>query len=232
MSQTVNFSNTTPAAPSGGTNVTFQNDTNSPPNISGYISLGGMAGAITKTQFPSGVVNFNTAAQSQLTVAATKYYITNSNLNVPTVPVNGIVVGSTFLWRVRMTKDANNTGTFQIVIFMGTNGTSADTAEVTQTIGTQTAATDDLILDVQLTWTAVGAGTASFYWSICPKQSAASATGFGVTTGTGALFSGTVSSLNSTTTSLILGLGFVANTGGTQATITIPLVQAMAFNLD
>ena len=37
MANAVNFSNTTPSAPAGNTNVTFQNDSSSPPNISAYV---------------------------------------------------------------------------------------------------------------------------------------------------------------------------------------------------
>ncbi|HVI10222.1 MAG TPA: hypothetical protein VND65_18170 [Candidatus Binatia bacterium] len=233
MAQTVNWSSSTPAPPSGATNVTFQNDSSSPPNVSAYLALGSMAGAVINAQMPNGLTNFNSAAQSLTVTSGTAFYITNSNINLPASPVTGIVAGSaptTFRWSVKMTKTAAGTGTFQIVLFMGTNGTTADTAIVTQTLGTQTAAADQLDLEVMLTFTAVGAGSAAVYWTICPKQYAASATGFGITyPATASFFSGTVSSLNSTTSNLKFGLGAIFTTG--TPTVTIPFVDARSFNL-
>jgi hypothetical protein len=52
-------------------------------------------------------------------------------------------------WRVSMTKTAAGTGAFDIIILMGTAGTiGGDTKEVTQSIGTQTAAVDNMTVDV------------------------------------------------------------------------------------
>lgn len=187
------------------------------------------SGGIPTSSLPDGLTNFNSAQQSQVVVSGTSYYITNSNINLPAALKTGIVVGTTLKWRVAMNKSAAGTGTFQFVIFMGTNGTIADTATVTQTIGTQTAAADSLVCDVTVVFTAVGSSTGSFYWSIVPVQVAAAATGFGVVAGSGGQFSGTVSSLNTTTASLKFGLGFIATTG--TPTIVVPQVQAQAFNL-
>lgn len=182
---------------------------------------------IGATNLPA--VNGNSAAQSQLVVSGTNYYITGSNLTaVPSPAITGMVVGTRFVWRVAMTKDANGTGTFQITIYRGTNGSTSDTQDVLQTIGTQTAAVDNMTVDVEVVVTATGA-TGSYYWSIIPNNNAASATGFGVTTGTGAYFSGSVSSVAMNTASLKFGLGFKSTTG--TPTITIPFVQANAYKL-
>lgn len=189
-------------------------------------------GAVSKAQIPDGLSNANAALQSQTVVSGTAYYITSSNLNLPATLVNGIVAGSSptsLGWRVCLTKTAAGTGTFQLVIYMGTNGSTSDTAEVSQSLGTQTAAADTMCVDVSVTFTAVGSSTGSFFWSMTPINKAAAATGFGVATGTG-VFTGTVSSLNTTTGSLKFGLGFIATTG--TPTITVPTVQARAFNLD
>jgi hypothetical protein len=166
-----------------------------------------------------GTSSFNTAMQSQTTVAGTIYYVTKSGLLVPGTAIR---VGTTAKWVLTMSKSALGTGAFNIKIFMGTNGTTADTAEVSQSIGTQTAALDNMILHVQVTFTAVGAGTGSIYWSISPQNKAITATGFGCVTGT--LFSGTVGSLTTTTSGLILGLGFQSVTG--TPLINIPLVDS------
>jgi hypothetical protein len=225
MSQTININNTTPAPPTGATNVLWQNDTSSPPNISAYVP------GLLNANIPNGLYNFNSATQSQLTVAATKYYITKSNINLPATLFTGIVIGTAFTWRLHISKDANNTGAFNIIIFRGTLGTSGDTADVSQAqTGVQTAALDDMVVDVQLVFTAVGA-SGSYFWTINTSHSAASAAGFGCTTGTQS-FTGTVSSVNTTTASLIFGLGFVAAAGATMVTVSIPYVEAQAYNLN
>lgn len=178
----------------------------------------------------AGINSFSTAQQQQVVVSGTAYYITASGLLMPASPLTGMVANkTTFIWNVMMNKTAAGTGTFQIVIYRGTNGTTADTADVTQTIGTQTAVADSLLLTVQLTIVTVGA-SGSYYWSIIPTHEAATATGFGVPTGATGQFSGTVSSVALNTASLIFGLGFIATTG--TPTITIPTVQAFAFNMD
>jgi hypothetical protein len=171
-----------------------------------------------------GTTNANSATQSQATSAGTNYYVTNSNLAVPTT----LKVGTTFTWNVGMTKTAAGTGAFNIVIYRGTNGSISDTADVTQSIGTQTAAVDNMLVTVQVTVTTIGASGA-YYWSIVPNNKAATATGFGVAVGTGAYFSGTVSSVALNTANLKLGLAFSSVTG--TPTIAIPLVNAEANNI-
>lgn len=174
------------------------------------------------------VDNGSQASQSQIVVSATNYYITKSNLLLPTTFRVPMQVGTRFVWRVGMTKTAAGTGAFAISIYRGTNGTTADTQDVLQTIGTQTAAVDNMMVDVEVTVTATGA-SGSYYWSICPANKAITATGFGVATGAGAFFSGTVSAVALDTASLQFGLGFKATTG--TPTIVIPFVNALAFNV-
>lgn len=189
-----------------------------PPNASGTI--------LSNNQLPP--VNGNSALQTQATTAGTSYYITNSTLTVPATPVTGIAVGTRFVWRVAMMKTAAGTGAFSIIIYRGTNGSTSDTADVTQSIGTQTAAVDNMVVDVEVVVTATGA-TGSYWWSIVPVNKAVTATGFGVATGTSAFPSGTKSSVALNTASLKFGLGFSGATG--TPTITIPFVQANAYNL-
>jgi len=188
-------------------------------------TLNTVAGAAVNKQLPNGLSNRNTSQQSQVTVAATNYYIAGSNINLPATLVNGIVAGTTFVWKAAMTKTGAGTVAFDILIYMGTNGSTADTAEVTQSIGVQTAAVDNMVVDVLVTFTS----TTAFYWSIVTTNKAATATGFGPATGTG-MFSGTVTGLTTTTGSLIFGLGFQSNTG--TPTVVIPFVTAQAYNLD
>jgi hypothetical protein len=60
-------------------------------------------------------------------------------------------------------------------------------------------------------------------------HAAATATGFGLATGTTGLFSGTVASVALNTAALKFGLGFKATTG--TPTIRIVQVQAETFNI-
>lgn len=202
-----------------------------------YAGAGGVTFATTPTfstgipnaNLPNGLNNANSAAQSQVVVAGTAYYITKSNLTLPATLKAGMVVGSTYTWRIAMMKTAAGTGAFNIKIYRGTTGTISDVADVTQTIGTQTAVVDNMVFDVQITITATGA-SGSYFWSIVPVNKAVTATGFGVPTGTSAYRSGTVSAVALNTTSLIFGIGFSCTTG--TPTITIPFVQANVNNLD
>lgn len=178
---------------------------------------------------PKRLTNFNSAQQSQVTVAGTAVYVTNSNINIPASVLRGLIVGSVLKWRIILNKTAAGTGTFVIALHMGTNGTVADAKVVTQAIGTQTAVVDSMILDIMIVFIAVGAGSASFYWTICPFQKAATATGFGVAVGAAGLFSGTVGSLTSTTAGLKFGVSFASTTG--TPTITVPLVEAEGLNI-
>lgn len=151
----------------------------------------------------------NSAEFSQVVVSGTAYYITGSSI---TIPVSTLQVGSSFTWRLWMSKTAAGTGTFQMRVYRGTNGSTADTADVTQTLGTQTAVVDSMVVDITINITATGA-TGSYFWTICPMNKAATATGFGIATGTTGLFSGTVSSVALNTANLKFGISFIATTG-------------------
>lgn len=184
---------------------------------------------IPASSLPNGLSNANSANQSQVVVAGTWYYITKSDIDFPAALKTGVVVGTVFRWRVTMCKTAAGTAAFSIGIYRGTNGSISDTRDVTQAIGgTGTGVADTLYLDVQIVVTTAGASGA-YYWTIAPINRASVSTGFSVPAGTTGVFSGTVSSVNWTTASLKLGLAFM-NTTGTP-TITVPLVEASAFNL-
>lgn len=181
------------------------------------------------TSAQAGINNFNTALQSQTVVSGTAYYITSSNLLMPAAPIVGMAANqTTFVWDVAMAKTAAGTGTFAIVLYRGTTGTTADTADITQTLGTQTAVADNLDLRVKLTVTATGA-TGSYFWSICPSNSAGAAAGFGIPSSVG-YFSGSKTTVALNTTSLQFGLGFIATTG--TPTVTVPMVRALAYDMN
>lgn len=206
------------------------------PNFSGSPTFVGGNGIPNAAIQQAGINNFNTSLQSQATVAGTSYYIAGSALKMPTTPLVGMQANKTcFIWNIALTKNANGTGTFQIVIFRGTNGTTADTADVTQTIGTQTAVIDEIILNIMLVVTTTGA-TGGYYWTILPDNRAsvpATPAGFGVPgTGSNAYLNGSVSSVAMNTAGITFGIGFIANTGGTMPTITVPSVQSFGYNVN
>lgn len=236
--KTVTVNNTLTLAGTDSTTMTFPTTSatiarsdaaNTFTGVQTFSSVPVFSAGIANADLPNGINNFNTARQSQIVVSATNYYITNSNINIPATLKAGMVVGTKFVWDVVMDKTAAGTGIFQISIYRGTNGSTADTQDVLQTIGTQTAAVDSMRFTVTLVVTATGA-SGSYYWSICPMTEAITATGFGVATGTTGQFSGTVSAVAMNTSALRFGLGFKATTG--TPTISIPMVQAYALNLD
>lgn len=202
----------TPSLPTGTTGITQSiNDNSTKLATTAYVDRADLLKADD--------ILLNSAEQSQVVVSATNYYITNSNIDID---VTNLVAGKAYTWRVWLTKTAAGTGIFQLSIYRGTNATTADTQDVLQTLGTQTAVVDTMWVDVTVRVAAVGAGaTDSYFWTMCAGHLATTATGFGLATGTTGLFSGTVSSVDLQAANTKLGIGFKATTG----TPTIRVVQ-------
>lgn len=193
------------------------------------VALGGadVSGTLPNTHYPTGIFNFIQTAQSQVVVSTTEYYITSSDLDMPAAYTTAIGAGTTMRWRIALTKTNAGTGTFQILLKKGTNGSTADTSIVTQTIGTQTAVVDNMEADIELTW----ASATAAYWTIVPHQAAASGTGFGlVYPATAAQFTGTISGQTTTTASDKYGLSVKFTTG--TPTFVVNMVQAQAFGVN
>lgn len=189
------------------------------------------ARTITATAFAGstreGIYNFNQAAQSQVVTSGVEYYITRSDLDMPATYTTPIAAGTTMHWRIALTKTAAGTGTFQILLKKGTAGTTGDTSIVTQTIGTQTAVADNMECDISLTWTSATAA----YWTIIPRQSAGTGTGFGlVYPAAAAQFTGTISGQTTTTASDKYGLSVIFTTG--TPTFVVNMVHAQAFGVN
>lgn len=162
------------------------------------------------------------ALQSQVTVAGTVYYVTGSGLLLP----SDYAVGTRFRWTIAMAKTALGTGAFNVHIKLGTAGTAADTSAVTQSIGTQTAVVDNMMLDIECVVTTTGASGA-FWWAIVPTNKAATATGFGTPVGPTGQFQGSATAQNLSTANLQMGIAFASVTG--TPTITVPMVRANVF---
>lgn len=85
-----------------------------------------------------GFVNFSTTSQAP--VAATRTYITGSNI---AIPAGALQVGTLLRWTFTMTKTAAGTAASTFDIAFGTAGTTADTARVSFTKPAGTAAGDE-----------------------------------------------------------------------------------------
>lgn len=117
-----------PTAPSAGQSLVFVNNTTK--RIQTLDDAG-----FSRTL---GYVNFSKAAQSP--TAATRTYITGSNI---AIPAGALQVGTMFRWAVSMTKTAAGIAASTFDICFGTAGTTADTARVSFTKPAGTAAVDE-----------------------------------------------------------------------------------------
>ena len=95
----------------------------------------------------------NSAAGAQAPVAATRTYITGSNV---AITAGRIAVGTLLRWRFGMTKTAAGIATSTIDIAFGTAGTTADTAQVSFTKPAGTAHADEGFVEIEATVTAIG----------------------------------------------------------------------------
>lgn len=164
--------------------------------------------------------NFSTALQTP--AAATRTYITGSNISVPT---SGLQIGTMFRWRFNMTKTGAGVAASTFDICFGTAGTTADTARVSFTKPAGTGVIDEAWVDI-----------------ICTIRGPLSASGIAVgqfvmthnlaATGHAQIPVVVVNTVSSTfdvtTASLIVG---VCITSGAADAITIQMVQAEAANL-
>lgn len=171
--------------------------------------------AIPAANVPGGITTVRSALFTQSMAAGTYYYITDSALTMPASSKTGggMTTSTTMQWQFMMRKTAAGTAAFNIRIYRGTNGTTADTADVTQSIGVATAVVDIAVVYVTLKVTATG-GTGSYTWGISTTHRAATAAGFGITDAT-PFFEGTVSSVAMNTASLKFGIGIMGTTGTT-----------------
>lgn len=184
-----------------------------------------LANTVPATSDQNGIHNFSSSSLIPGGNAGTYYYIAPSALTMPATYKTNIGAGTVMRWYIRMSKSAAGSGAFNIRLYYGTNGSISDTTLATQSVGTATAALDDMDLEITLTFTSATAA----YWSITAAHSAATATGFGPAIGSQG-FSGTLSGLTTSTGSLIFGVGY-SNTTGT-AVITVPQVQAEALGVN
>jgi hypothetical protein len=201
---------TTPSTPASGQATTYVD------SVTKRLSVKDDAGFVRSL----GTSNFSTAAQ--VVPATTRTYITGSAVAVPT---NKMQVGTCFRWVFDMTKTAAGIAASTIDIAVGTAGTTADTARVSFTKPSGTAAIDtarctvEAIVRGPLTGSGVMAGVFTMTHNLA-STGHATIPCVNVTT-VSAGFDVTVSNL-------IVGL--CITTGAADA-ITIQCVTAEAWNL-
>ena len=141
--------------------------------------------AIPAANVPGGITTVRSTLFTQSMAAGTYYYVPDSALTMPASSKTGggMSTSTTMQWNFMMRKTAAGTAAFNVRIYRGTNGTTADTADVTQSIGTATAAVDIAVVQINLDVTATG-GTGSYTWGISVYHRAATAAGFGTTDAT------------------------------------------------
>lgn len=188
------------------------------------------ARAIPSANIPNGISTLDSTLFTQSMGAGTYYYVPNSVLTMPAASKagGGMSTSTTMYWDFMMRKTAAGTAAFNVCIYRGVNGTTGDTRDVTQSIGTATAVVDIAHVLVNLKVTATGA-TGSYTWSISVFHKAATAAGFGTTDAT-PFFSGTVSGVAMNTASLKFGIGLMGTTGTTALVLSGMTGQADNMN--
>lgn len=199
----------TPATPAAGQAVAYVDTT------SKRLALKDDAG------FIKGDV-FNFSSTSQAPAAATRTYITGSNIAIPT---GKLQIGTMFRWKFNMTKTAAGTASSTFDIAVGTAGTTADTARVSFTKPAGTAVVDEGTVEIIATCRGPLSASGIFVGQFSMIHNL-SATGHATIP---CVCVNTVSAaFDVTVANLIVGLCI---TSGASDAITIQLVQAEAINL-
>jgi hypothetical protein len=159
---------------------------------------------------------------AQTPAAATKTYITNSNLNVPT---GKLQIGTMFRWQISLTKTGAGTAASTFEILVGTAGTTADTTRLTFTKPAGTAVVDEGLVEIMVTCRGPLSASGVFVGEFRMTHNL-SATGHMVIPA--CCVNNVSAAFDVTVANLIVG---VAITTGAADAITIQVVQAEAINL-
>lgn len=162
----------------------------------------------------------NASAAGQSPVAATRTYLTGSNV---TVPVIKLKVGAIYRCRFAMTKTAAGVATSTIDVCVGTTGTTADTARLSFTKPLGTAVADEGWVDIYVVVKTIGA-TGVIVGEIIVDHNLATTGHMGQQVFIATVTSGT---FDTTVASLIIGVCF---TSGAADAITISQCMAELVN--
>jgi hypothetical protein len=174
------------------------------------------------TAYVNCISPFNSSTADQSPGAGATTYLTGSNL---TIPGGGLHAGTQFIWHLSATKTAAGTAACSFLVKYGTNGSTADTTEITLAGPTNTAAIDTGQFTIILTVRSVNAATGTWTGNLSLTHSLAT-TGLS-NTGSFAATS-TSASFNDTVAGSIIGLAF---TSGAAEAYTFQQVQVNALGL-
>jgi hypothetical protein len=160
----------------------------------------------------------DTAAQGSVT-AGTRTYLTASSIQC-----GKLLVGTRFRWVISITKTAAGTGNTNIDIAVGAAGTTADTARVTFTGATETAAADTATIVIDANVRVVSAtGIIAGAYQVNNTAVAGAAAGY---KNNAAYVAG--ASFDNTASNLFVGLCITA---GAADVTTVNFVNVMAWNV-
>ena len=163
----------------------------------------------------------NASIANQTPAAAAETYVVGSDVTVPT---GRLQAKSMYRCRLKVAKTAAGTVSPTLAVRFGINATTADTARATLTFAPQTAVADSGMIDVYVTFRAVGASGAIFAVGLLDHQLAAT----GLSTVNSSVVEIVSNAFDTTVANSKIGLSI--NTG-TSAAWTLSLVQSELLNL-
>jgi len=165
----------------------------------------------------------NQSSATQAPAAATLTYLTGSDIDVP---VGLLRVGTTFKWRLDLTKSAAGTAIRTFHVRLGTAGSTADAAIITFTgVLVPTAVVDQGFIDINVTIRGPISASCIARGSFALTHNLATT---GLSTRAMELLGVTSGTFNATTANLVIGLSV---TTGTAEVLTFQQVIAEAKNL-
>lgn len=164
----------------------------------------------------------NASVADQAIGASTTAYLTNSNIAIPS---SGLQAGTTFIWRITMSKTGAGTAANTFNVRFGTNGTTADASVCALTQGTQTNAADTAIVEITVTVRSVSTtGVIACNYRMTHNLPT---TGFDNASASKAT-NVTSGAFNNTVANSIIGISY---TTGASYSITVQQVQVTTTNL-
>ena len=176
-------------------------------------SVKGLMSSTDKKKLDGYKINGSTASQTGF---ASDTYLAGSFITFPFAPTAKTKYRLTF----DVTKTAAGTAAINLYIRLGTAGSTADTARLTFTFGTATAAVDSGVMRMDVEFRTVGSGTSAVIVGTATLQNNLASTGLTNVTKAKVVVS---SGFDSTVANLGIGASY---NGGTSAAHTIQMVSA------
>ncbi len=218
-----------PASGGGTVNFLRADGTWAAPPAGGSVAWGSITGSLaSQTDLQAALAAKSTSAFNQSLTSqgpgfATDTYLAGSGIALPP----GLKAGSCYRVLFDVSKTAAGTASPVVTLRFGTSGTTADGSLATLTFPVQTAAADDGVLQLFVTFRSVGSGTSAVVQTV--GQLSHTLTSTGLANSPGPVRRSTSAGFNSTLAGGILGVSVNA---GASAAWTVSLVQASLENLN